>query len=347
MYILRWSPCHGHSAVILFDNLLRSDVSFIINCKLSNVQWTQTSLTIRDGGWVFAVLLRITSLLSADLQALILGQSVVDQDKSVQLFHTWKPDHQTGSGLGTALSNNRTCRRSSPLILPLTTVHFYSLSTGFSFFQFRAEYEWTMKQCILQSNYASDSSFGRLINVHATSPSIPVVCVVCLVGEVQFEWFVISSWMTRIPRPPTCRYCFREGASRFDAHEWQAFRGSHLIMWLRGLSLTQDVTVVDAFAVLPSDQLDRCWSGLCRCRRSWISQIRLACLRLHFHSNCIENSRCCKQKALGFFVEVGRRITVRSNDSTEIPFLFQRLSVTIQRFNAVAFRGTFADDSEL
>lgn len=31
----------------------------------------------------------------------------------------------------------------------------------------------------------------------------------------------------------------------------------------------------------------------------------------------------------------------------KIVLLFQRLSVLVQRFNAVAFRSTFADDSEL
>ena len=43
-----------------------------------------------------------------------------------------------------------------------------------------------------------------------------------------------------------------------------------------------------------------------------------------------------------FMKELGRRISQESGDSRESAFLFQRLSMTIQRFNVVAIRGTFA-----
>ena len=45
--------------------------------------------------------------------------------------------------------------------------------------------------------------------------------------------------------------------------------------------------------------------------------------------------------AQSFIQELGRRISLVSNDRRESAFLFQRLSVTVQRFNAVAFRGGF------
>jgi len=43
-----------------------------------------------------------------------------------------------------------------------------------------------------------------------------------------------------------------------------------------------------------------------------------------------------------FLNELGRRISQESDDSRECALLFQRLSMTIQRFNAVAIQGTFA-----
>jgi len=46
--------------------------------------------------------------------------------------------------------------------------------------------------------------------------------------------------------------------------------------------------------------------------------------------------------ALQFLSDLGRRITQVSTDQCESAFLFQRLSVLIQHFNAVAVRGTFA-----
>ena len=45
---------------------------------------------------------------------------------------------------------------------------------------------------------------------------------------------------------------------------------------------------------------------------------------------------------LDFIKDLGKRLTLSSGDIRETSYLFQRMSTTIQRFNAVAFRGTFA-----
>lgn len=41
-----------------------------------------------------------------------------------------------------------------------------------------------------------------------------------------------------------------------------------------------------------------------------------------------------------------RKFNRNSNDKRETPFLFQHLSVLVDRFNMGAFRGSFANDSE-
>jgi hypothetical protein len=56
--------------------------------------------------------------------------------------------------------------------------------------------------------------------------------------------------------------------------------------------------------------------------------------------------RTINSEALDFLVELGRRIGANSKDNREASFLFQRLSVLIQRFNAVAFRGSFALEAD-
>ena len=43
-----------------------------------------------------------------------------------------------------------------------------------------------------------------------------------------------------------------------------------------------------------------------------------------------------------FLSELGRRLTIVSGDPQETARLFQRLSICTQKFNAVAFRSTFA-----
>ena len=51
------------------------------------------------------------------------------------------------------------------------------------------------------------------------------------------------------------------------------------------------------------------------------------------------------KKRLSFLAELGHRITALSGDSRMINFLFQRVSVLVQRFNSVLLRESFTADS--
>ena len=46
---------------------------------------------------------------------------------------------------------------------------------------------------------------------------------------------------------------------------------------------------------------------------------------------------CC----LDFLTDVGRRLSAATCDASETAFLFQRISVALQRFNAVLIRESF------
>ena len=48
-----------------------------------------------------------------------------------------------------------------------------------------------------------------------------------------------------------------------------------------------------------------------------------------------------------FFYELGDRPNSVSGDPRESSFLFQRLSALVQRFNMVAFRGTFTPETDV
>ena len=48
-------------------------------------------------------------------------------------------------------------------------------------------------------------------------------------------------------------------------------------------------------------------------------------------------------RALSFLHDLGKRMTAISGDCREGSFLLQRLSISIQRFNAVCFHGSFID----
>src|SRR6218665_3578948 len=48
------------------------------------------------------------------------------------------------------------------------------------------------------------------------------------------------------------------------------------------------------------------------------------------------------REGLAFLTETGRRLCITTGDARETSLLFKSLSVTIQRFNAVAFQGTMS-----
>ena len=52
-------------------------------------------------------------------------------------------------------------------------------------------------------------------------------------------------------------------------------------------------------------------------------------------------------KGVEFLQELGRRLATISDDNRQTSFLFQRISITLQRFNAITFADTFAKTPEL
>ena len=56
----------------------------------------------------------------------------------------------------------------------------------------------------------------------------------------------------------------------------------------------------------------------------------------------VETMGAINSDGLEFLGDLGRRITQVTDDIRESSFLFQRLSLLIQRYNAVAIQGTFA-----
>ena len=48
------------------------------------------------------------------------------------------------------------------------------------------------------------------------------------------------------------------------------------------------------------------------------------------------------QTGVQYLAELDHRLEIISHDARERSFLFQRLPLTVQRFNAVEFRGCFA-----
>jgi len=50
LHTLRCSPCVNHPCLGAFDNLLRKGIDTICNLSLTDIQWLQASLPVKDGG---------------------------------------------------------------------------------------------------------------------------------------------------------------------------------------------------------------------------------------------------------------------------------------------------------
>jgi len=50
LHTLRCSPCVNHPCLGAFDNLLRKGIYTTCNLSLTDIQWLQASLPVKDGG---------------------------------------------------------------------------------------------------------------------------------------------------------------------------------------------------------------------------------------------------------------------------------------------------------
>ena len=118
------------------------------------------------------------------------------------------------------------------------------------------------------------------------------------------------------------------------------------IPWHAGKCMTWDVTVTDTLAesYLPATSSSGGSAAEGAANRKELKYQALA--RTHtFIPLAFETFGPINSKGVLFLNQLGRRLTANTGDLRETVFLFQRLSVTIQRFNAVCFNGSFCDNN--
>ena len=124
--------------------------------------------------------------------------------------------------------------------------------------------------------------------------------------------------------------------------------GCTLIPWQRERSMTWDVTIPDTLA---HSHLPRtsAVSGAAAEEASLrkISKYTGVRQRYDFVAIAIESLGPINEDGSIFLREIGKRLTTISGDPRKTSFLLQRISVTLQRYNAIAFRGSFQEVSRL
>ena len=108
--------------------------------------------------------------------------------------------------------------------------------------------------------------------------------------------------------------------------------GATHIPWIRGKTVTWDVTVPDTYAnSYIADTATTASVAANRAAENKTAKYQELAKTHQFASIAIEPGGAWNEKAVEFISEVGRRITEVTNEQQETMFLFQRISVALQR----------------
>ena len=118
--------------------------------------------------------------------------------------------------------------------------------------------------------------------------------------------------------------------------------GLTLIPWQSGKPLTWDVTVAHTAAGSYLSNVASTAGGVAEMaaerKHEKYTELEKSYI---FQPISFETFGPINSSGHAFICELGRRISAVSGDARNTAFLYQRLSVTVQRFNAIAFRGSF------
>ena len=129
------------------------------------------------------------------------------------------------------------------------------------------------------------------------------------------------------------------GLSRSDG---KRLDGVTLIPWTRGKPIAWDITVADTYANSCVDNTaTREAAAADRAASSKTTKYTELSKTHHFTPIAIEKGDSWNDLAIEFINELGKRITAVTQEPRETQYIFQRMSVALQRGNAFAFQNTF------
>ena len=120
--------------------------------------------------------------------------------------------------------------------------------------------------------------------------------------------------------------------------------GLTLVPWQSGKSLVWDVTVVCPLAdshVASAAREARSVAELAATKKEDINKYSGLAADYLFQPIAVETLGPINESASDFFLTSGQQISHHSGDERETAFLFQRVSVLVQRFNGVLLHDSF------
>jgi hypothetical protein len=380
LYIIRTSYCVDNDLLARFDVIVRAGLGEVLNVQLSDDQWLQSSLPVREGG------LGVRSVVSLAPSAFLASAvSTRPLQQEILPFFFQFPDVT----FDCCLARWSELTSAAPVDGPAATRQR----------SWDAHMVGVMRQHLM-SVCCSDLDRARILAVsaphsgdwlHAT-PSAN--CGLFLENEeLRVAVCVRIGATICVPHDCSCGtkvdaqglhgFSCKKGAGKHIRHSllndtvWRSFLrakiqaqkepaglsvftrgqngttslkrpdGATLIPWKRGRSVTWDVTVADTFATsyLPLTSLE---AGSAAERAASLKNKKyeeLARNHIFIPLACEVTGNWCSE-AVEFLHELGDRISAVTGDRRESTFLFQRLSVALQKGNAACIIGTMPTEPQ-
>ena len=369
MYTLRSSPCSGCPELDTFDGLLRSSLSSITNVAIDGPAWVQATLPVRNGGLgVRSVALLAPSAFLASAAAtrglqdrLLQGGDGLTDPAIEHALDIWSARHNVEAPIGAERSKQANWDLAS---IQLGTAgldaHFQDQHHRARLLAVRADHSgdwlhaWPISSCGLRlDDEAIRVAVGLRLGVNLCAPhACPCGAQVDARGN---HGLACRRSAGRLPRHALLndlvhRALVKAGVpsakepSGLLRSDGKRPDGCTLVPWYRGRCLAWDVTVPDTLAA--SHLQVSCTAAGAAAEGAAIfkaNKYQEICRSHEFCAVAVETMGPMNRDAHQLISELGERLTAASGDPRERSFLYQRISIIIQRCNAASFRGTFVD----
>lgn len=368
LHLLRCSPSVSHPSLDRFDSLLRSAIERITNSDLSDTQWLQASLPVRDGGLGVR---RVASLAlpafvasaasTLPLQDAILMNCACSNNSAFQNYLSlWSsafgplpedlPPKQPFWDRPGVLADRALVE--SQMNSPLQQASFLAASSSHSG-------DWLFALPIASCGLRLDDEAVRVaVGIRLGLP----ICVPhqCQCGELVDAYGIHSFVCKRASGRTARHHALNElvarafgsagipvtkepnGLSRSDGKRPD---GLSLIPWQEGKPLCWDVTVICPLAnsyLQSATASAGAVAELAATRK--VAKYSILEDQYIFQPIAVESLGPMNWEARKFLADLGRKISRVSGDDRETTFLFQRISVLLFRFNSVLLHNSFELD---
>jgi hypothetical protein len=329
--VLRTFPCNDHPQLLKFDTLLRSAISKICYVSLSDDQWTRASLPVSAGGLGVRSVSKLASSAfpasAADtlpLQSLVLRRSKIDNEDITNSANHWK----SPSGSDELILSPEIKQR---LLDSTVANNTYNIL-------FEAQNNIYHRVRLLAPADPRSGDWLHAMPITACGLRLPDEAVRVAVGmRLGTFIFQVHSCSCGAIVDPFGTHLTRLDGKRPD--------GLILIQWREGRSATWDVTVTNTVAAsyLTASSTSAVSAAEVAAQRRETKYAEISKTHLFFPL-AFETMGPINRAGHEFVYDLGHRISAITDDPRETSFLYQRISVTLQRFNAVCFSYAFEQE---